>query len=137
MKSVMRVFARALVILAVAFLAGFGLYRLGQAYGSAVVPERARPFRGWGEFAEGVRLAARPELGRPGEFGEGRAFPGGRGRFEGGEHAVNLMRGLFGLLNNLITVTVIIVPVVVLAKGVRWVRRHFRARSNVGSSGET
>lgn len=127
MKNVIRVFARALVILAVAFLAGFGLYHLGQAYGSALVPEGARPFREGRVFAGDVRLAARPEFGRP-EIGERRGFPGGRERFEGGEHGVNLTRGLFGLLANLLTVTAVLVPVVVLTKGVGWVRRRFRTR---------
>jgi hypothetical protein len=127
-----RVGLRALIILAVAFLLGFAVYRLGEAYGQPRIPGlAARPF---GERAFGVperefrgapdfdRRLAEAALGR--ERFEGRGFARGPEGFD--REGLFVLRGLFGLVNNLLTVTVVLIAVVLLRKGWQWASRSPR-----------
>ncbi len=127
-----RVALRAFIILAVAFLLGLALYRLGQAYGqSRFLAPAARPF---GERAVGApardfmeasgfdRRLAGAVLER--ERFEGRGF--GRGPEGFGREGRFVLRGLFGLMSNLLMVTVILVAVVLLRKGWQWSMRSRR-----------
>jgi|GEM_PF-4189352 len=127
-----RVGLRALIILAVAFLLGFAVYRLGEAYGQPRIPGlAAQPF---GERAFGVperEFRGAPDFDRrlagvalERERFEGRGFEGGPDGFE--REGPFVLRGLFGLAANLLLVTVVLIAVVLLRKGWRWASRSSR-----------